>query len=292
MIDYLSPFADDARRVALEQEITSLGLEHHLITQWTSFVAVAHEAQLAQHGGPTMNVPTPTPQGVSSYGGGGFSGVGGATPEPATGLALTLARRRGGLGRSQTRPVLSRAGNLQPEPPALAAILGLPLSKDGAPMRLTLLFALALVACKDDGSSTTDSGIPPADSGADPDNDGDGVPASEDCDDNNAEVSPSAAEQCDGLDNNCDGETDEGVLTTFYADADADGYGDLSQPTDACAQPTGASATGDDCDDTNPAIHPNAEETDCADPIDYNCDGVYGLRRRRQRRLARLPRLR
>ena len=90
MIDYLSPFADDARRVALEQEITSLGLEHHLITQWTSFVAVAHEAQLAQHGGPTMNVPTPTPQGVSSYGGGGFSGVGGATPEPATGLALTL----------------------------------------------------------------------------------------------------------------------------------------------------------------------------------------------------------
>ncbi len=91
MIDYLSPFADPARRQALEQEITSLGLEHHLITQWTSFVAVAHEAQLAQRGGPTLNVVTPTPHGVSSYGGGGgFSGVGGATPEPATGLALTL----------------------------------------------------------------------------------------------------------------------------------------------------------------------------------------------------------
>ena len=45
-------------------------------------------------------------------------------------------------------------------------------------MRLTLLFALALVACKDDGSSTTDSGIPPADSGADPDNDGHRGPAS------------------------------------------------------------------------------------------------------------------
>ena len=68
-----------------------MGLEHHLITQWTSFVAVAHEAQLAQRGGPTLNVVTPTPLGVSSYGGGGgFSGVGGATPEPATGLALTL----------------------------------------------------------------------------------------------------------------------------------------------------------------------------------------------------------
>jgi hypothetical protein len=144
-------------------------------------------------------------------------------------------------------------------------------------MRLTLLFALALVACKDDGSSTTDSGIPPADSGADPDSDGDGVPASEDCDDNNPEVSPSAAEQCDGLDNNCDGEIDEGVLSTFYADADADGYGDLTQPTEACEQPTGAAATGDDCDDTNPAIHPNAEETDCADPTDYNCDGSTGF---------------
>ncbi|MBK9644286.1 MAG: putative metal-binding motif-containing protein [Deltaproteobacteria bacterium] len=144
-------------------------------------------------------------------------------------------------------------------------------------MRLTLLFALALVACKDDGSSTTDSGIPPADSGADPDNDGDGVPASEDCDDNNPDVSPSAAELCDGLDNNCDGETDEGVLITFYADADADGYGDITQPTDACEQPSGAAATGDDCDDTNPAIHPNAEETDCADPTDYNCDGSTGF---------------
>jgi hypothetical protein len=61
------------------------------MTQWTSFVAVAHEAQLAQNGGPTVNVATPTPQGVIQHGGGGgFSGVGGATPEPATGLALTL----------------------------------------------------------------------------------------------------------------------------------------------------------------------------------------------------------
>ncbi|MEY3211752.1 MAG: hypothetical protein RIT28_2233 [Pseudomonadota bacterium] len=90
MIDYLSPFADETRRAALEKEITSLGLEHHLVTQWTSFVAVAHEAQLAQGGGPTVNVATPTPSGVTAYSGGGFSGVGGATPEPATGLALTL----------------------------------------------------------------------------------------------------------------------------------------------------------------------------------------------------------
>lgn len=91
MIDYLSPFADETRRQALAQEITTLGLEHHLITQWTSFVAVAHEAQLATSRGPTVSVATPTPLGVRGYmDGGGFSGVGGATPEPATGLAITL----------------------------------------------------------------------------------------------------------------------------------------------------------------------------------------------------------
>lgn len=91
MIDYLSPFADETRRAALAQEITTLGLEHHLITQWTSFVAVAHEAQLATSRGPTVSVATPTPLGVRGYmDGGGFSGVGGATPEPATGLAITL----------------------------------------------------------------------------------------------------------------------------------------------------------------------------------------------------------
>ncbi|MCK6521778.1 VIT and VWA domain-containing protein, partial [Myxococcota bacterium] len=54
MIDYLSPFADAERRAALEREITSLGLEHHLVTQWTSFVAVAHEAQVASNSAPTV----------------------------------------------------------------------------------------------------------------------------------------------------------------------------------------------------------------------------------------------
>jgi len=42
----------------------------------------------------------------------------------------------------------------------------------------------------------------------DPDLDGDGSPASLDCDDNNPAVFPGNAEICDGLDNNCDGQVD------------------------------------------------------------------------------------
>lgn len=110
MIDYLSPFISAERRVALEREITSLGLEHHLVTQWTSFVAVAHEAQVASNRAPTVNVYTPTPSG--SF---GFGGVGGATPEPATGLAIgllaagaALAGRRRGQAESNDGRSLPR----------------------------------------------------------------------------------------------------------------------------------------------------------------------------------------
>jgi hypothetical protein len=42
------------------------------------------------------------------------------------------------------------------------------------------------------------------------DHDGDGVPYSRDCDDNNPTVAPGFEELCDGLDNDCDEETDEG----------------------------------------------------------------------------------
>lgn len=41
------------------------------------------------------------------------------------------------------------------------------------------------------------------------DADGDGYAGDEDCDDANAEVNPSAAEACDGIDNDCDAEIDE-----------------------------------------------------------------------------------
>ncbi|MDP2314463.1 MAG: putative metal-binding motif-containing protein [Pseudomonadota bacterium] len=96
-----------------------------------------------------------------------------------------------------------------------------------------------------------------------------------DCDDAQATVYPAAAELCDGLDNDCDGAADEDT-TFWYADTDADGFGDPASGVAACAAPTGSVADASDCDDTSPLFHPGADESDCTDPSDYNCDGSTG----------------
>lgn len=81
------------------------------------------------------------------------------------------------------------------------------------------------------------------------DNDGDGITACFDCDDDNPDVYPGQTESCNGLDDNCDGVIDEGF------DTDGDGY----------------TSCGGDCDDSNNAINPDADEI--CDGIDNNCDG-------------------
>ena len=80
-----------------------------------------------------------------------------------------------------------------------------------------------------------------------------GVATSSDCDDAAAAVYPGAAELCADLavDNDCDGSTAEDEATdraTFYADADADTFGDPSSSTLACAAPQGyVAVAGDLC---------------------------------------------
>ncbi|MFM7663805.1 MAG: MopE-related protein, partial [Bacteroidota bacterium] len=52
------------------------------------------------------------------------------------------------------------------------------------------------------------------------------VSDSTDCEDSDTTVYPGAQEICDGIDNNCDGNEDEGLPTvTFYEDLDGDGFG-------------------------------------------------------------------
>jgi len=90
--------------------------------------------------------------------------------------------------------------------------------------------------------------------------DGDGYIASEDCDDNNPEINSNAIEICDGLDNNCDGNIDENVMTTFYVDADGDGFGDSENSAEACSDPEGYVLTANDCNDQNAEIYPGSEK--------------------------------
>jgi hypothetical protein len=101
-------------------------------------------------------------------------------------------------------------------------------------------------------------------------------PFGSDCDDGDPEVYPSATETCNGVDDDCDDEVDEGLLTTWYHDGDGDGYGDSSVSEDACTAPADYVAYDGDCDDADADFHPNAPENDCSDPNDYNCDGYVG----------------
>ncbi len=96
-------------------------------------------------------------------------------------------------------------------------------------------------------------------------------PHGDDCDDDNAAVSPVEPESCDLLDNDCNGLVDDGVGEAWYADADGDGYGDKATTVTQCEAPTGYGSNRSDCDDTDASVHPNADEY--CDAIDQDCDG-------------------
>lgn len=100
--------------------------------------------------------------------------------------------------------------------------------------------------------------LPVIDLGADEfscaDKDGDGLSACTspiDCDDTDASVSPYAEEVCDGIDNDCDCQVDEGST-----DVDGDGF----------------TTCGGDCDDSDFFVNPGVAEA--CDGFDNNCNGA------------------
>ncbi len=85
------------------------------------------------------------------------------------------------------------------------------------------------------------------------DADGDGTsPCGGDCDDGDPSVHPGATEHLDGVDNDCDGDVDDG---TVAFDDDGDGFSEQEG----------------DCDDTSDQTYPGAEEL--LDGRDNDCDG-------------------
>ncbi len=149
----------------------------------------------------------------------------------------------------------------------------------------------------DEGYADTDSDLL-ADC-LDEDDDNDGSPDADDCAPLNGLVFPENAEQCNGVDENCNGEIDEGFEDTdgdgnsdcVDNDDDDDGVPDVFDncptafnpaqtnsdedvPGDACDTDDDNDGVADDedCAPTNPAIRPGAAE-EC-NGIDDNCDEV------------------
>ena len=91
-----------------------------------------------------------------------------------------------------------------------------------------------------------------------------------DCDDTNKKINPGEKEKCDNIDNNCNQQIDEGKTTIFYKDSDEDGFGNLSEPIQACSRPSGYVTDSTDCNDTVKKINPG--ETEVCDYMDNNCN--------------------
>lgn len=95
----------------------------------------------------------------------------------------------------------------------------------------------------------------------------------DDCDDSNADIHPEASELCNEIDDDCDGSVDNDVVyQTYFADGDADGFGDPGAPVQACAPIAGAVDNATDCHDADASVFPGAIEV--CDYVDNNCDGL------------------
>lgn len=174
-------------------------------------------------------------------------------------------------------------------------------------MRHIILLSL-LIACNpnDNGSNSTstDTDCPESERSLfwiDADGDGYGDPDEslracalpdgyadngDDCDDTDASIYPGAPDdQCNGVDNNCDGTPDtDAPDVTRYPDRDGDGWGVTEEEELGCLPldsdvHIGFTDQPGDCDDTDPHVYPGAPQrcdgkaNPCEGPVD---DGLRG----------------
>ncbi len=143
----------------------------------------------------------------------------------------------------------------------------------GSPALPLPLLPLLFVACEIDLERQPDDTEAPEDLS---DADGDGWLAGEDCDDSDPDVNPGVTELCNGIDDDCDGDTDEADAfdaSLWYPDMDGDGYGAETGSEYACEASDGWVASNDDCDDEDADTYPGAPEV-CRDDVMNDCDGI------------------
>ncbi len=98
------------------------------------------------------------------------------------------------------------------------------------------------------------------------DDDCDGSPQDQDCDDNNPDIYPGQTEDCENnIDDNCNDIVNEGCVS---CDLDGDGYQRLDPTSNpSCPEPDYPPGKGVDCDDFDSGVHPD---------ITMNCGGEEG----------------
>lgn len=94
----------------------------------------------------------------------------------------------------------------------------------------------------------------------------------QDCNDEVASIHPGAAEICDSVDQDCDGDVDEATGIGWFLDSDGDGFGDPNKSlVNGCNGASFLVSVGDDCNDASTDVNPDA--TEVCNGKDDDCDG-------------------